>query len=288
MFLGHCHEYCEDFASAEQEFRNALAIFRRIYGGNPHPHATWALQSLVAVLDKQFKDTDADAVVDEFMSGWGMPDYWFPGGNQVLMGRGIACMHRGDYVDAERLFRHALAICRRNKHNSFDPDTLLCQFYVGVALHLQGHPELARAEVRKVLPVLRITAHRPDADPNMFSNYSVALLIGSSNSPGDLQGAISVARKGLNLADHSRDTDRPYLLTLIALAHRMRDERDQAIALLREANRIMPPRIHISRRLVATSLVDCLKEAGDRQAAEDVLRDSLDKLKAAHPRATPR
>jgi tetratricopeptide (TPR) repeat protein len=293
LVLGHYHRYRHEFADAERAYREALTILRRAYGSNPNLHATFALRLLVFVLDAQYKDEETEAILRECESAWQKPDLTFPTADQVLSMRAVACLHRGDYADAERHYRRALEVGGKTPGIFFDVMVSTSQFGLGVTLFLQGKQKEARAALRRLVPMAHLATLSLiplRADSPLDSWNAAVLMIGGSGQTEDLQAALRLAQRGVQWAKDKvpeAPEARANALTVLAVAQQMNGDGDGAIESLRRALALARPLDLLGRRLPETRLVQYLKEKGDLGAVEKVLRDALSQHQTALPKGHP-
>jgi tRNA A-37 threonylcarbamoyl transferase component Bud32 len=287
MLLGHCYLDRHEFADAELRYRAALTIFLRAHGNDPHQTAAHALRCLAHVLDAQYKDEETDAVLRECMSAWQKPDLTFPAADQVLLMRGIACWYRGDYADAERHFRRALEVGGKSLGFFLNVAGSVGKLDLGITLFLQGKRDEARATLRGLVPMARL-ANLPlfnvGDDASVDSLNATVLMIGGSGQAEELQTVLTIAQRGVQRAKETTPAALPLAMIVLARAQHQSRDRDQAIATLREAQALLPPRELFGRRMAEMFLSECLKEKGDLDSVEKVLREGLSKHQAALPK----
>jgi serine/threonine protein kinase len=291
LLLGMCHYQRHEYAEAEPPFREALRIGLRAHGSDPHQATTHALRCLAYVLDAQYKDDETEAVLRECMTAWNKPDLTFPAADQVLAMRGLACLYRGDYADAEEHFRRALD-ARGKSPGLFPADlmSIVVKVNLGITLYLRGKHEDARATLRGLVPMARLAGLpllSPGGGPQAASMSAVVLFIGGSGQAEEQQTALTMAQRGVQRAKETAPDVRSLALIVLARAQQLSRQWDRAIETLREAQTLLPPRELFGRRVAEMFLIECLKEKGDLDSVEQVLRENLTKHQAALPKGHP-
>jgi serine/threonine protein kinase len=287
--LGSNHHLLGHVAEAERAYREALTNFRRAHGSQPHQHTLLALGSLAHVLDDQFREQEADAVLREFQSDWKVADLPFPEAAQVVVRRAIARLNRGDYAGAESLFRQALEGQRKppGLASILNVEAIMLQYAVGGTLFLQGKEEAAHAALQALVLPAQMAALKADVRPELRTALAFALVVGGSGKAEELQAARTHARKALEPSRSIGQGERAIASFVLALADRRSGDLDRAIASLREAQTLVQPHDPFVRREVEALLVKCLREKGDLAAAEAVLRDGVSERQAAQPKGDP-
>jgi serine/threonine protein kinase/tetratricopeptide (TPR) repeat protein len=290
LLLGLCYFYRHEYAEAEPPFREALTIGRRAHGSDPHQVTTYALRCLAYVLDAQYKDDETEAVLRECMTAWNKPDLTFPTADQVLAMRGLACWYRGDYADAEEHFRGALE-ARGKSPGLFPADlmSIVVKVDLGITLYLQGKHEDARATLRALVPMARLAAlpMLNVGGPHADSMSAAVLFMGGSGQTEEQQTALTMAQRGVQRARETAPEALRLALIVLARAQQMSRQWDRAMETLREAQTLLPPRELFGRRVAEKILIECLKEKGDLDSIEKVLREGLSKHQAALPQGHP-
>jgi tRNA A-37 threonylcarbamoyl transferase component Bud32 len=285
--LGANHLALRQFAEAERALREALAIFRRAHGSQPHTHTLLALQTLGYVFYAQFRDEEADAVVRECLPDWPKPDLLPPEAAQVFAQRGIACLMRGDYADAEGYFRQGFEVQRKARDSVLNLPVILFQFGVGWTLFLQGKDEEARTALQALVLPARMAALTADLHPELRTAFAFTLVLGGSGKTEELQAARTHVQRALEHMGTFNPDKRAFALVVLALADRRGGDLDRAIASLRQAQTLIQHHDLFEGRVVETFLVKCLKEKGDQAAVETVLRDGVSQRQTALPKGHP-
>jgi serine/threonine protein kinase/tetratricopeptide (TPR) repeat protein len=277
--LGLCHHNLGQWADAECALREALTICLRAYGSQPHEAALGTLGSLLAVLDFQFKEEAADAVVRECLAAWQKPGLSLPEAKMLHRQRGVAALDRGDYAAAERHYRQALEAHRQSSVSLLDPLTIMLQYALGITLFLQDKTDEARTALQELVLPARTAAQKADVPPDSQTALAFALVVGGSGQAEDLQAARTLAQRAVERSEHASPSSRRRALDVLALIHVRSGDLDRALETVREAQSLVRNRTGLGGG-VSLLLVQRLIEKGDRTAAEKVLRDGLKALQA--------
>ena len=153
---------------------------------------------------------------------------------------------------------------------------------------LQGKEEEARAAVEKIVPLARAASRQAKTPPDLLTPYAEALLMGGSGQADDLQAALSLAQQSVgHLKEGAPPESRALARVILAATQWRNGNRERAIQLLREARELPRPRATMERRLAERGLVQYLKEMGNLQAVEKVLREVLSQRQTAWPKGHP-
>jgi serine/threonine protein kinase len=293
--VGRCHEALGQLDDAERALRESLTIFRGAYGSRPHPFALATLGTLLAVLDDQYKDEAAEAVLKACLTAWQKSDLSsVEVADAVHSQRGNACLDRGDYAAAERHFRAALDAARKTAVPLLDPMVQSFQFAVGATQYIQGKTEEGHAAVQGLVLPARMATLKADLPPSLQVAFAFALVVGGSGKPEELQAARTLAGRAVESSERTIPAARGLGVWALALALHRGGDRDRAIDELRKALALAKPFARpgetlglLSWRELEALLVKCLVEKGDRAAAEEALRDGLKTLQANLPAGHP-
>jgi tetratricopeptide (TPR) repeat protein len=241
----------------------------------------------VYTLDVQYRDAEADAIARECVVAWRKPDYLFHTGDLIPAMRGLACIGRGDYAEAEGYFRQALQISQKQTALFLNPNVLGHCFALGGVLFLQGKDEEARAAVKNMVPLARAVSRQANTPSVLLTTCAGILMIGGSGEADNLQAALSLAQQGVDQLTEEPPESRAMARIVLAAAYRRSGNRERAIQLLREALELTRPRATVERRIAEKELLQCLQAMGNVPAVEKLLREVLSQRQTAWPKGHP-
>jgi tetratricopeptide (TPR) repeat protein len=263
-------------AEAEPLLREALAIRRRVLGGD-HPDTATSLHNLAVDLDARGQYAEAEPLLREALAirrrvlGVDHPDT-----AASLIELAFNLDARGQYAEAEPLLREALAICRRVLGDDH-PQTATSLNNLARNLDARGKYSEAEPLLRQALEINRHVLGAEHADTaNSLNNLALNL-----DARGQRAAAEPLLREALEIYRRDLGTDHPQTVSILnnlAVNLANQGKYSDAEPLLRQALVIRRRVLGADHPDTAISLINLaanLHERGQYAAAEPLSREAL-------------
>ena len=184
---------------------------------------------------------------------------------------------QGRLIEAEKLFRRLLKL-RREVRGEAHLVTQASLLDLAQVLVKQGKVDEARPYFAERIKHRRRTAEQPDANAPDLNRYAWLLLTCEREDLRDPQAALSIAKRAVEMSGGDNAT----ILDTLALAYQMTGDFDKAVETQRKAVHLLPPSESARRAELETRLAAFLREKGDDEAAESVLRKAVNRGQKEH------
>ena len=293
VILARCYLGTHEFARAEEHARVALATYRKVLRDHQSWAASDALRWLVQALAMQYRDEDAAAALRACPPGWRTAEYRFLSGQWVAFGWGYACEFRGDYADAERHYRTALAVQSAQPGRFSAEVERNFRHHLAIALVLQERFAEARAVFGEgMLAAARVAAKGPVGDVHLQNLhpadfYAEVLLAGGVTEPADLQAVVRLTDRRLKELAGRPLSERWWAEYYNLLSHHFLGEHEPVINGMPNLLASLGPWDLVGRRVIEKYLVASLEQTNQLEKAQQVLQGAVaytnEHLPPGHP-----
>ncbi|UCC32137.1 MAG: tetratricopeptide repeat protein, partial [Phycisphaerales bacterium] len=263
---------------AEALYREALASHLEVVGPG-HPMTSNRVDGLVSVLMDKGAHAEAEAVWREYLEDWrNKLEEDDPATIAAAYRLGTFYLQTARHDLAEPLLREA---CEKRKRvlGEENSDTLNCLETWLLMLNAQGKTSEARRRGAELIAGWRRRTESPDAKASDYEDYAWLLLTIEPSDLRDAEAALPAAERAVELSQRKN----PSMLDTLAVAYEMSGDLDKAIETQRETLALLPKTWSATRAEFQERLVRFLEKKGERDAAEQVWRDSVDWLREHAP-----